>query len=266
MRDRHKERKRRKAGGNSCHEERDWQQLKGRKKEEWKRLDALYAVFSPPPPLPQPSLMAVDDWGAAAVGQSVGGGWKGGWQSLQQLWWSRDDRQGAPPHAPVFKSTAAAADSGGTWAVPHLFPFFHCAVVWRWLPSLGPPRASFAATKTQHLCLGAAPFSFFLPSLFSFSSFHLSLIRPSRSSSLQASQTTKVQQILSLLPSLSPSRLLATTTLRLLTRKVCRACASFCWLAWYIVFFSRPYREGRGQGSLPPLFRFFFFLKEKMRW
>lgn len=247
MRDRHKERKRRKAGGNSCHEERDWQHLKGRKKEEWKRLDALCAVFSPPPPLPQPSLLAVDDWGAAAVGQSVGGGWKGGWQSLQQLWSSRDDRQGAPPHAPVFKSTADD-NSGGAWAVtvPHLFPFSHCAVVWRWLPSLGPPCICFAATKTQHLCLGAAPFSFFPPSLFSFSSFHLSLIHPSRSSFLQASQTTKVQQILSLLPlSLSFSPSSNNNTKATNAKSVPRLC-QLLLVGLVHSFFSRRYREGRG--------------------
>lgn len=45
--ERPKERKKKKAGGNSCGEVRDWQRLKGRKKEEWKRLDALGAVFSP---------------------------------------------------------------------------------------------------------------------------------------------------------------------------------------------------------------------------
>lgn len=175
MRDRHKKRKRRKAGGNSCHEERDWQQLKGRKKEEWKRLDALCAVFSPPPPLPQPSLLAVDDWGAAAVGQSVGGGWKGGWQSLQQLWWSRDDRQGAPPRAPVFKSTADDG-SGGAWAVivPHLFPFFYCAVVWRWLGYpvsvllaliLQLPKHSTCASAQLPFPFSFPPFSHSVPSI-----------------------------------------------------------------------------------------------------
>lgn len=266
MRDRHKERKRRKAGGNSCHEERDWQHLKGRKKEEWKRLDALCAVFSPPPPLPQPSLLAVDDWGAAAVGQSVGGGWKGGWQSLQQLWSSRDDRQGAPPHAPVFKSTADD-DSGGAWAVtvPHISS---PSPIVQWCGDGYPVSAllAFVLQLPKHSTCASAqlPFPFSLPPFsHSVPSISLLSILPAAASSKRL-KLRRCSKYFPSSPSLSP-RLLATTTLRLLTRKVCRACASFCWLAWYIVFFPVHTGKGGGRTASHPSF-IFFFLKEKMRW
>lgn len=246
---------------------------KGRRREEWKRLDALGAVFLSPSTFFLPTFSPGGRWlgrgGSWSVGRSAGGGGVavaaaavvvgGGLETT--------DKEGG---------TSLCTDlrkHGRRWcvwavAVPRLFfPTPACSGgVANGCPVSVLPRTFVRSYQTQHLCLGAAPFSLFLPSLPQFSSSHSLSIPPSCSSFLQASQTTKVQQILSLLPSLSPPRLLATTTLRLLTRKVCRACASFCWLAWYIVFLfpSIPGRVG-GRAAPPPLFRF-FFLKEKMRW
>lgn len=88
MRDRQKERKKRLAGTVAVKKGTGSGQ-KGRKREEWKRLDALGAVFLSPPLhlFSQPSLLAVDDWGAAAVGRSVVRREGVVWQSLQQRWW-----------------------------------------------------------------------------------------------------------------------------------------------------------------------------------
>lgn len=192
-----------------------------------------------------------------------GGSRLGGGSHCSKWWWSRrDDRKGALPCAPIFEARPTMAMACGRFLrLPSSLP--PCAVVWRRLQFRSSSHF-ICSYQTQHLCLGAVPFPFsfppfliqFLPAL---------SIPPSRSSFPQASQTTKVQQILSLLPSLSPSRLLATTTLRLLTRKVCRACASFCWLAWYIVFFPVRTRKGGGRAAPHPSF-VFFFSKEKMRW
>lgn len=268
MRDRQKERKKRLAGTVAVKKGTGSGQ-KGRKREEWKRLDALGAVFLSPPSTFSPNLLSWRSMTGARrqlVGRSFGGrGWcgsrcsSGGGGGLE----TTDEEGGTSLCTDLRKH-------GRRWcvwavAVPRLFfPSPACSGgVANGCPVSVLPRTFVRSYQTQHLCLGAAPFSFFLPSLPQFSFSHSLSIPPSCSSFLQASQTTKVQQILSLLPSLSPPRLLATTTLRLLTRKVCRACASFCWLAWYIVFLfpSIPGRVG-GRAAPPPLFRF-FFLKRK---
>lgn len=116
--------------------------------------------------------------------------------------------------------------------------------------------------QTQHLCLGAVPFPFsfppfliqFLPSLYP--SFPQQL-PPSISNYEGAANTFPPPLSLSFSPS-SNNNTKATNA-----KSVPRLCQLLLVGLVHSFFFSRPYREGRGQGSPPPLFRFFFFLKRK---
>lgn len=115
--------------------------------------------------------------------------------------------------------------------------------------------------QTQHLCLGAVPFPFsfppfliqFLPSLFP--SFPQQL-PPSVSNYEGAANTFPPPLSLSFSPS-SNNNTKATNA-----KSVPRLC-QLLLVGLVHIFFSRPYREGRGQGSPPPLFRFFFPQKKK---
>lgn len=154
MRDWKKEKK--KAGGNSCGEVRDWQRLKGRKKEEWKRLDALGAVFSPlhlSPNLPSWRLLN------GARQQSVGR-----WQSLQLVVVvsTRRPKRGTSLCADLW---SAADDDHGVWPVsaPPVFPSSVCS-------DAETAAASVLLTLRLQLPNTAlvprrSSFSFFLPSL-----------------------------------------------------------------------------------------------------
>lgn len=117
--------------------------------------------------------------------------------------------------------------------------------------------------QTQHLCLGAVPFPFsfppfliqFLPSLYP--SFPQQL-PPSISNYEGAANTFPPPLSLSFSPS-SNNNTKATNA-----KSVPRLCQLLLvGLVHSFFFFSRPYREGRGQGSPPPLFRFFFPQKKK---
>lgn len=120
------------------------------------------------------------------------------------------------------------------------------------------PKHSTCASAQLPFPFSLPPFSHSVPSI------SLLSILPAAASSKRL-KLRRCSKYFPSSPSLSPSRLLATTTLRLLTRKVCRACASFCWLAWYIVFFPVDTGKGGGRTASHPSF-IFFFLKEKMRW
>lgn len=140
------------AGANRRHEGTGGR--KGRKKEQWKRLDALGAVFSSASPI------------------SPGGRWLGrrsvGWQSLQR--WS----QKQPGWC--FLAHRSFLKHSQRWRRDRL-----CRVS----STCSGNSCSFSprflrSHLTQHWCLGAVPFPSSFPP-FSFSSFHLSLSAPSLS-------------------------------------------------------------------------------------